>query len=913
MKRSEKAAALTILGLLLLATVPAQQVKAQVSYSESLHVDIAGSSALWFLTFQGINSTSGLSSFESTPGLSWYNITLIDTASWIPAYQVFGPSGYNLIPVPFVPQQGAFLTVGSDSFANASAAASALDSYLLTAFVSYSNSTSASSDNFTFYSPLSFASVVSKTLLPMVPSGEGGFADVVNASSFDTTGSPLIGLSGVKTSSTFERSLTVGSISGGALNSKNQPALLGLFGSSPSYIQAANKSTSSAISVTVLDGLMAAASGDKATVVNDNSSFSSTYSLQLTPGEKVYSLNTTVVQAPGELLAYRTVYPGDLAHGDDLTVTDSITNLSPTYAITLNNFTDDWWTQAPYSSLFRLVVNASFPSSIGGNTSVPVTPVYVLEYVGNSTGQITIPASTISYSFNAGGEEFVGEATLNPVPLSLGVQDADVFSYVKAAPELVPNVGESVNLTVVAVNEGNLSASSVTVAGVHEPGIGPLGGSVTLNLTETAKNLIGLTQAQTYSVTYANPLDLSQTLNATTNSVRLYFVHSTLDVGFPTLSILSTITPSPTYTELALNFSVTNSGTNVLTSFEAQGVLPQGLACGTWNSSALTCSSGRYQLSYATLDQLENKSVVMTLNITGASNYVMAPAAFNASSGGLVLTGWSSPTALPTGLTATKSYAQSELFPGMTTDVNITINNAGPYEVYNATIGSTADSFDKITGSAGSATYASISPGEVKTIAYTVNTTSASGSSTSSIVTEDFYFGGTLFNLQTPGPAIEVYKTLNATVTTTPASPTEGQQFEVNVVITNPSGVNVTGISLVLPFQSGTKLSLPSSDAAASGTKLTVTGAVLGANSSLDASVEATSPSGTAIDFTSATLTFTYNGVKLNGGVTQEAITVGENVTVRYYIPIAIAILALLGTAFYVKRKVSPIGPASQR
>jgi len=112
-----------------------------VAYSEKLNVFIAGSNALWYLSFSGVNGSSKLSALESTPGLAWYNVTAIRTNGWKSDFQIFGSEGYNLLPVPFIPSQALFLTVGSDSYADASAAASALGSYMLTSFVSCSTYT----------------------------------------------------------------------------------------------------------------------------------------------------------------------------------------------------------------------------------------------------------------------------------------------------------------------------------------------------------------------------------------------------------------------------------------------------------------------------------------------------------------------------------------------------------------------------------------------------------------------------------------------------------------------------------------------------------------------------------------------------------------------------------------------------
>jgi len=124
------------LAIILLSVVPAQHAAAPTGYSEKLNVFIAGSSAYWYFTFAGVNASSKLSGFEKSPGLSWYNVTAIKTTGWASDFQIFGPAGYNVLPVPSVPSQGLFLTIGSDTYAHALAAATRLNSYFLSSFVS---------------------------------------------------------------------------------------------------------------------------------------------------------------------------------------------------------------------------------------------------------------------------------------------------------------------------------------------------------------------------------------------------------------------------------------------------------------------------------------------------------------------------------------------------------------------------------------------------------------------------------------------------------------------------------------------------------------------------------------------------------------------------------------------------------
>ncbi len=909
-----RALSLAVLALLLLSTVPAQTVTAQTGYSQKLQVYIAGSDALWYMTFSGINASSKLSSFESAPGLQWYNITAVDTSTWQTGFQVFGPDGYNLIPVPFVPSQGAFLTVGSDSFADASAAASALDSYLLTSFVSLSNSTSSSGGTYTFYSPLTFSAVVPKTLLDSLPVADGGFTSALNASSFASSASPIVVLSGEKSPSGFDTSLTLGSISTTALGSKGAPDLLSYFGTTISSIDAGNKSTSSTIQINVLDGLIS--SKDTAAVVtNDTSAFSSSYTLTLKRNSEVFAINATVMQQPAGLLAYRSIYPGVLSYGQNMSVTVTMTDLSSTTAIKISNFTDDWWQAPEYEGLFKLVSNITsvFPTSISASSTE--TPVYVLEYVGSATERIVIPPSVISYTFTKNGATFEGQTRLNPVPVLLGESGVDVVTYEKfLSSSSNAEVGTNVTMSITAVNEGNLPAASVTVAGKPVPGLAANGGSATVNATVAASSFLGFIQSAEYSTKYVNPTDPSVVYNSTTNALRVYFSHGSMAVGFPALTVDEYVAPSVGGgTKLVVTYTTSNEGAANVTSFTATGALPEGLGCGTVGGKGITCSSGTVELDYANLEKNTSETATLTYNVTKPQNFIIAPMSFSGRSAGTLETGSSNAMSVPTGLQTTKRFDAADVFQGMTSGVNITVSNAGPFTVYNATIASTADSFDKlVTGSVSSKSYVTLTPGTEENFSYTISVTSGSGSIAPSNATSEFYFGGVLFEIQSPTPTEQVFKPLAASVSTTPVSPTEGKPFKIAITITNPASVSVSDVTFTLSLGKGSTLSALDGLTASSGT-LTVYNATLSPHGVLSASVEVVAGSGTSVDFSAASLTFSYGGQKLTGTLPSGSVAVGVDVTTRYLVPIALVFLAMLATTYYVRRKAVPSGQTSQK
>ncbi len=894
---------------MVVASVPVHVAQGQGGYTEKLNVFMAGSNALWYFTYGGIAGSSNLSALESAPGLSWYNVTAIKTTNWQSDFQVFGPRGYNLVPVPFIPSQGLFLKVGSDSFADASAAASALDPYLMTSFSSLSNGTG----NFTFYSPLSFDSLVPITLLKLLPTANGGFASVISPTAFPATSSPFVVLEGQKSGSGFTHSLVVGSISSSAVSSTGAINILGYYGTTISSLQASNNSASTVIQVRSLDGVMK--STDKANVTSDTTRFTGSYTLDLAAGKKLYSINATVVEQPGILLATRSVDVGVLRTGDDIAITLSLKNIAPSYPISKIRYTDNWWNS---TGLFKF---------LGGNDTVPgtglaaglsVTPVYRLEYTGSTVGSITIPASVIRYSYVVKGVSFNATAVLNPIRLSLGQDDAVVYATAVPVGGTGSAVGKPQKFNVTVTNVGTLPASSVFVAGQSIPGLAAktgssTGGTATVSVTQSATGLLAVNVTRAYSVTYQNPSGTN--LNGTTNVLVYSFSHASMQIGFPALTIGATVRPLSTgHTNLTLSFATSNSGAANVTGFRATGRLPGGLGCGTINGTGLTCASGAVTISYATINKSAILRATMSYNLTSPLNFIMAPFGFAGTSSGENSTGRSNAVAIPAGLTLSKVFTPGQLFGGMKSTVTLSAANSGPLPLYDLTLGSKADSFDTVTGTAPlSKTVSSIGAAGNASLSYGVKASQVYGNLAGAPPTASFYFGGTSFSIQGSSPVLQLYKPVSVSISTTPTSPIEGKNFLITFVITNPSGVQVSNVLFTLPLPSGLDLSNLTNAAVAS-RLLTISPGTLNGHANSTATATATAGSGITIPFDRAKLTFTYAGVAINGTVPSgTGIAIGENVTTRYIIPTVIVLVVLILTALYVRRKAAPTVPSSQK
>ncbi len=908
LKRSQ-VLAVSVLALILLTALPVQEAAAQAPYTEKLNVFVAGNSALWYFTFGGVNGSGRLSALESTPGLSWYNITMVKTTSWQSDFQLFGPKGYNLLPFPFIPSQGMFFTVGSDSYSDASAAASAVAPYLLTSFASFSNGTG----TYTFYSPLSFDVMAPATLLKFLPTGEGGFASAITKAGLESTGSPFIVLEGQKSASGVIHTLVVGSISASALDTSGRPTIMGYFGGSVSSLTASGHSTSSLIQLKFLDGVVR--STDPATVTSDSARFTGSYSLSVAAGKKISKINATVVEQPDPLLATRAVDVGVLNTNDNIAITLSLKNLATSQAITKMSFSDTWWNK---TGVFKFLGgNYTAPKS-GIAAGASSTPVYRLQYTGTSTGSLTIPASVVRYSYSVGGFTFNATAVLNPIRLSLGADDAVLETAVAPAGGLGKPVGAQQNLSITVTNVGTLPASSVVVAGQSIPGLAAKSGTATVTVAESAPAILSANATRSYSVTYQDPA--GTVLNSTSNVIPLVFGHASMKLGSPALTVSALLkTLANQQTNLTLAFAASNVGPANITSFRASATLPSRLGCGTISGNAvatkgLSCSGGVLSISYPLVNASSVLTAYMKFNLTNPSNFYLAPITFTGSTAKFNFTGSSNAVAIPAGLVLSKEFSPSQLFGGMKANVVVKAVNAGPLTVYNATVVTTPDSFDSLAGSASlTKGPTNIGPGGNVTFSYGVTTYETFGNLTGTVANAGFFFGGASYSVSGAGPRVNVYQPLGVSISTTPSVPMEGRNFTINIKITNPTGVAVSNVVFTLPVPSG--LSVTNlQNATVAGGVLTVSPGNLNAHAAATATMSATASSGITIAYDNAKLTFQYAGATINGILPSKGgIAVGEDVTTRYIIPTALVLLAVLGVAFYVRWKAGPTAPSSRQ
>jgi hypothetical protein len=389
-----------------------------------------------------------------------------------------------------------------------------------------------------------------------------------------------------------------------------------------------------------------------------------------------------------------------------------------------------------------------------------------------------------------------------------------------------------------------------------------------------------------------------------------------MDLGFAQVVVGASLAPmkaGSTATSLTLSFTVTNTGSASVSRFTADGPVPPGLGCGVTSGTGILCTSDRLSLNYTLLASQSIETTKMKVNVTDPANYFIPPLSFQGTTAGINFTGESNAFAVPTGYVLTKQFNPSLLFSGANSTVTLLGVNRGPFYIYNASISSGADTFDRLSPPAvSSASNSSIAPGGNLSASYGVTASTAYGNHTSSAITSSLFFGGTEFSLEGLGPYIQVYQPLNLTITTTPSVPIEGKDFNFVLTIHNLAAVSVSNVLFTLPVQSGLTLTRLNNATVSSGV-LTVRTPSISSHSDYNATGVAVASSETTVSFGKAKLTFMYEGETIKGTTPTKGIAIGENVTWRYLIPIALAVIVLLAAALYVRRMAGSNVQVSQK
>ncbi|MDG6925271.1 MAG: hypothetical protein JRN09_01830 [Nitrososphaerota archaeon] len=883
-----------VISLALAPVLAAVPVHATGQYSERLDVYTAGGSAFWSITLDRLGaSLPSITSVDSTSGLTAYRLVAMSTQSATSDFQVFGVDGYNLLRLPAAPSQGLFLMVNASSTSAASSVASTLDSQFGTSFMLVSSS----GDSYTYFAPVDFVNVALPVMYRLVPSSLGGFASLVTQSTLGGLAMPFMELTGVYNGSGFTHSLSLGAETSSLIAPTTGVVDLSeVIGSKNATISTSAASASSLVVIHSLDGIIT--SSDHATLVDHSSNVSSSYSLSVGPG-KVVRVNATISSQVPTLVAYRLLDHGTLSQNGTLGVTIEVTNSAKVGSADNVTLNDNWWQNYPGD--FQMVSgndSATIPTIAAGST---VTESYVLRVISSSALQVVIPSSTLSYSFKGSTGTLTGHATLGQNVIQLNQVGPALSLTATASIQSGTPLGTSGNYSVAITNNGNSPALDIRVDNYTVSNIAQNGGTSTITIPLRLSGLAQRNFTKTFSVEYSDTAGASQ--NLTTNSVQLVLSHTSMVIPFIEVATNDSMTAAALASRnLAVTYTFTNDGKGSPASVSASETFPQGIQCSR-QSGIGTCSGSIYSMTTSSLTTQRN---TLSLNFSG-DNYIVPPSTIVASYEGMQLHTFGAAYEIPAGITVTKSFSPDSGFPGMSSVVTVSISNAGSSPVYNVTLASGFDSFDKAANSTEStqATYPELGAGASQSYTYPVALTAAAyGNVTGAVVATDFLLGGAVQGLSLSKSSVVVYAPVTATVASSPTSPEENHNFRLVITFSNTAAVSVSNVVYTLQLPSGVSVV---SGATVSGHQVTVTLPSMQPNSNQNVTLTLSTNTGLTIDTAGSHLAFQYLGAALTGVAPAKSIVVSIDVTTRYTIPIAVAVLVGILAVVFARRRVGSV------
>ncbi len=886
-----------VLSLALVPVLASVPVHAQSGYTEKLTVYTAGEDAFWCITMGGLATTpSSITTVESTTGLTSFSLIAMSSSGLTSDLQVFGANGYNLLHLPSTPSEGLFLTVNASASTADAAVVSDFDSLFVTNFTQVSSS----GDSVTYYAPVDFVNTALLVLYPLVPTSLGGFASFVSESTLESVPTPFVELTGSYNGTGFSNAISIGGAATDVISSTGALNLSELIGSTNATISTASSSTSSEVVIHSLDGLIS--SSDAATVTNHVGNFSSSYYLSVAPSAQVKANVTIETQHP-VALAYRELDHGEVTDGDLLGVDILVFNTAESGTIYNVTLDDNWWQQ--YPSVFQLSSGSSssilIPSIAAGQNQ---TLSYTLNVTSSSAAQITIPATSLSYTYKLSNGTYTGYARLGQQVLEVNQVDPSLSAVAKTDVSSGSALGTSGNYTITLTNLGTSAAQDVTVAGKSVGTIVQNGGTTTIDVPITYLNLAETNLSSSFLVTYTNTAQ--QSFNVTTNNVQLIYSHTSMVIPFIELTTNDTVTESAIAAKtMNVTYTFSNGGSGKPSSINATNTFPSGVTC-TDASLVGTCSGNTYSVSITSLPSSGENNLTLTFN---TNNYIVPPTSIVASYEGMELYTYGGGYVIPAGLVITKSFSPNTGFPGSGSVVTLGIKNVGTSPVYNLTLNSGFDNFDLASNSSETTyrTYAQISAGASENFTYGVTLSAAEyGNVSGTTASADFSFAGAAQGISEGSGSMIVYAAPTATVTTSPTSPEQNHDFTLTVTISNSAAVGVSDVVYTLKLPPGVSVV---SGGTLSNHVLTLDIASLAANADQNFSLTLKASSGLTIDTSNANahLTFQYLGAALAGTPIANSIIVRIDETTTYTLPIGVAVVAGLVAVIFVRRRAGPV------
>ena len=849
------------------------------SYTESLSLYLTSSETFWRIDLAGGNISVSSVAVPST--VTSYSIVLTHYSAWKSQFEIFTQHGFGLLGKTEPYPDGAVLTVNGSSQTDANSLASSLAQRFGLAFLPMSTQ----SNQFSYFSPISFSTEVHVFFWQLIPQSAKGFASLVTENELESSDLDYYKLS---------YSTSGYAVSYGGLTALSSPSFklysqLGLLQSSYNYSSVAQTST---IQIHVLGGLITNASSHFSNNFSNLSASISTSAATASGNHTniIPNINATLDFSFPTILAYRQIIPTlTPSHSSNVSVTIFVRNVSPTSTPNANNVkvNDSWIYQD--KNAFNLTVGQTGKVA-NLSSGATETIAYAFTVLG-SNGTINVPATPVTYQFTSANQTVTATAFLNPETIIVGSSNSPSLEAIETLPSGTIQAGQTFSVNVSISNKGSGAAFNLVSDGLKKSNLAA-GATWSYLANATSGGLTSTNSTVSYGVSWA---DASGTVrNITTNTMSDVF--SFISPGTPAMDLNKSITVANTTKYANVTLTVFNGSPSQLVNLTVKDPIPTGVLFGkSYNTTSLRASNDLVNLNITSLKASSNETFSYSVNFTNTNeNLVFGPANISTQWNGIAIVHYSQGLGVPLGVKATKTITPPVGFQGTNVTIAIGVTNHGSLPVYSVDLGNSFDSFLQITSSANSTTQAVLAPGASTGRNLNAYLTGTQGTYNTSSAAATFLFAGMNQTASSNSTGVTVYALPVANASFSGLKIEEAHDITVKISVRNPSNVTINSIAYSVHIPKG--ISLVSGNP-----NFTIPS--LGPSSSQNSSFTIITSQPNTYSFNNASLTFFYQNSKVKGNATAFLLNISDDIPLRYGIPIVIGLVIVLGTLYYVRRE----------
>ncbi len=826
-----------------------------------------------------------ISSVSVPSSISSYSITLTSFSLWQSKFEVFTRYGFGFLGSTEPYANGAVLQINGSSQSDATQLANSLSQRFGLVFQQIS---APSSSNFVFFSPSTYATEIHVYFFTLIPQSAHGFASMFVESQLESNELNYFMVS--YSSSSSQYSLFYGGLS--PLSSATSFSLDSQLGISGSY-NYSSVASSSTIEIHVLGGLV---SSSNSTFVNNYSNLSALISTKApTSGNRtVPNVKASLDFSFPTILAYRQITPSLApSKGDNVSVTVYVRNVSPsgTPSATNVDFNDSWVYQNKNDVKLTVGQTGKVANLTAGATETVAYGFTVLV----SNGTINIPDTPVTYQFvSAANKTVTATAHLNPEMLDIGAVNEPLLEATETLPSGTISAGQTFSVNVSITNKGNGPALNLASAGLTKANL-PVGSTWSFLSNASSGGLTSTNSTVSYSITWFDASGAS--LSTTTNTMSAVFSFGS--PGTPAAYLEKSVVLSKSSTSANVTLTVFNGSPNEVSNLTIQDSVPPGMSfVKGYNTKSIHQDGSSVDVNVTSLRGSSNESFVYSLNVTSPNqNILFQPANVSARWNNETIVHYSGGYGLPLGVFASKIISPPVGFQGTDVTISLGLINKGSLPVYYASLSNVNDSFIHVSSGQKLTTQPILKSGQSLNQSLTGYLSGTQGTYNTSAASAFFLFAGSNQTASSKVTSVTVYGLPTANLKF--AGPKIEEDHNILVVenITNPSDVTINNVSYTL--------SIPKGITIAPGSDPNFTDVSIAGRQSYIHQFTVTTNQPNEYLINKGKLTFYYQNHLFLGNSSLTVVTINDDITLRYAIPIIIGLVIVLGTVFYV-RKLTP-------